>query len=373
VLLRVLCRDPLGITPAQLLPRLRALFGAAVLECVELHELDTLHYLKAAASPNPNPNPNPDPDPNPSPSPNYLKAAASNPTTLHGAPKAAQDALASTTTLSVASALRGLDADAAAADAPAVALDVPLVGAAVGPPLPPPSTCERLSTWFNQLCGCGPVIRETKQLLQAEAGADCRFLILFQTRQAAHLCAAGGDAWHLQLFTSALTTIARPAPAPRDAYWPNLLPPKPGRYLLSMVALVLMWGLFLFWTIPVTNPSPNPNPNPNPSPNPSPNPNPNPNPKPNPNQVALVQAMATVSNLAKVQGLEWLASLIQQAGSRAVHLVEGTVASLTLIFFRALTLYSGLFQVRATVTVRVRVRVSIRVRLSSPSTPASSR
>ena len=96
---------------------------------------------------------------------------------------------------------------------------MPLVGAAVGPPLPPPSTCERLSTWFNQLCGCGPVIRETKQLLQAEAGADCRFLILFQTRQAAHLCAAGGDAWHLQLFTSALTTIARPAPAPRDAYW----------------------------------------------------------------------------------------------------------------------------------------------------------
>ena len=86
-----------------------------------------------------------------------------------------------------------------------------------------------------------------------------------------------------------------------------------------------------------------------------------------------MQAMATVSNLAKVQGLEWLASLIQQAGSRAVHLVEGTVASLTLIFFRALTLYSGLFQVRATVTVRVRVRVSIRVRLSSPSTPASSR
>merc|ERR1740139_221008 len=80
VLLRVLCRDPLGITPEQLLPRLRALFGAAVLECVELHELDTLHYLKAAAS---------------------------NPTTLHGAPKAAQDALASTTPLSVASALRG--------------------------------------------------------------------------------------------------------------------------------------------------------------------------------------------------------------------------------------------------------------------------
>ena len=64
---------------------------------------------------------------------------------------------------------------------------------------------------------------------------------------------------------------------------------------------------------------------------------------------ALVQAMATVSNLAKVQGLEWLASLIQQAGSRAVHLVEGTVASLTLIFFRALTLYSGLFQVRVRV------------------------
>lgn len=283
VLLRVLCRDPLGITPAQLLPRLRALFGAAVLECVELHELDTLHYLKAAAS---------------------------NPTTLHGAPKAAQDALASTTTLSVASALRGLDAGSSQADAGAVTLDVPLVGAAEGPPLPPPSTCHRLSAWFNQLCGCGPVIRETKQLLQAEAGADCRFLILFSTRQAAHLCAAGGDAWHLQLFTSALTTIARPAPAPRDAYWPNLLPPKPGRYLLSWVALVLMWGLFLFWTIPV----------------------------------ALVQAMATVSNLAKVQGLEWLASLIQQAGSRAVHLVEGTVASLTLIFFRALTLYSGLFQ-----------------------------
>ena len=88
-----------------------------------------------------------------------------------------------------------------------------------------------------------------------------------------------------------------------------------------------------------------------------------------------MQAMATVSNLAKVQGLEWLASLIQQAGSRAVHLVEGTVASLTLIFFRALTLYSGLFQVRVrvTVTVTVKVMVSIRVRLSSPSTPASSR
>ena len=299
VLLRVLCRDPLGITPEQLLPRLRALFGAAVLECVELHELDTLHYLKAAAS---------------------------NPTTLHGAPKAAQDALASTTTLSVASALRGnphADRDARVgipvsipvsiegADAAAVRLDVDAPPARRDTPPPPsPSTCHRLSTWCNQLCGCGPVIRETKQLLQAEAGADCRFLILFHTRQAANLCAAGGDAWHLQLFTSALTTIARPAPAPRDAYWPNLLPPKPGRYLLSWVALVLMWGLFLFWTIPV----------------------------------ALVQAMATVSNLAKVQGLEWLASLIQQAGSRAVHLVEGTVASLTLIFFRALTLYSGLFQ-----------------------------
>jgi len=60
--------------------------------------------------------------------------------------------------------------------------------------------------------------------------------------------------------------------------------------------------------------------------------------------VALVQAMATVSNLAKVQGLEWLAALIQQAGSNTVHLVEGTLASLTLILFRALTLYSGLFQ-----------------------------
>ena len=71
-----------------------------------------------------------------------------------------------------------------------------------------------------------------------------------------------------------------------------------------------------------------------------------------------MQAMATVSNLAKVQGLEWLASLIQQAGSRAVHLVEGTVASLTLIFFRALTLYSGLFQVRV-----IRLRLRLRLRL----------
>ena len=70
---------------------------------------------------------------------------------------------------------------------------------------------------------------------------------------------------------------------------------------------------------------------------------------------------------ARVRVSLTLTLTLTQAGSRAVHLVEGTVASLTLIFFRALTLYSGLFQVRVRGRGRVRgrVRVGVRVRYSA--------
>ena len=282
VLLRVLSRDPLGITPAQLLPRLRLLFGDAVLEVVELHELDTLHYLKEAA---------------------YM------PATLQGGRRTSA-ALGNTTTLSVASALRG-EQEVGRLQKPEGGGGDADGSAAVPPPKPEGGALRR---WCSRVCGCGAVCGgmadEIRLLAKAEGGSDSRFLVLFETRQAASMCAAAGDAWHLQLLNTPLTTIAMPAPAPRDAYWPNLLPPQMGRKVLGMMALLAIWALFLFWTIPV----------------------------------ALVQAMATVSNLAKVQGLEWLAKTIEQAGAKTVHLVEGTIASLTLIFFRALTLYSGLFQ-----------------------------
>ena len=163
--------------------------------------------------------------------------------------------------------------------------------------LPPVHEARRDGVpWGARHTCCGEEIR-----------VDTRFLVLYAQRQAAHLCAAASS-W--QLFGPEVQTHAEPAPSPCDMYWPNVLAPAGWLRLTRFFADALTLLLFLFWTIPV----------------------------------AFVQAMATVTNLAKLPSLAWLARWLDASGPAMVASFEGSVASFTLIFFRALTLYSGLFQ-----------------------------
>ena len=58
--------------------------------------------------------------------------------------------------------------------------------------------------------------------------------------------------------------------------------------------------------------------------------------------------MATLSNLQRIRSLEWLARYVRGYGPDAVATFEGTLSSLTLLLFRCVTIYSGLFQGLAT-------------------------
>ena len=154
---------------------------------------------------------------------------------------------------------------------------------------------------------------------------------------------------------------AVPAPAPLDAYWPNLLASRLWRRFYQWAAvsatvrgarnarnassarnarnarnacLTLAWAvsslppivsfqrcsivsdlwqvaLFLFWTIPV----------------------------------AFVQSIATLTNLARAAPfLDGLVNSIENAGPATVHFVQNTLSTWVLIGLRAATLNSGLFQ-----------------------------
>ena len=107
-----------------------------------------------------------------------------------------------------------------------------------------------------------------------------RFLVLLRSRRVAALLPGrwpttlgGGHA------APTMLTI-EPAPAPNDAYWPNLLRSRWSSRLRSLAGTALTVALYLFWTIPVT----------------------------------AVQALASVQNLAQFQALAWLAQLIEDAG-----------------------------------------------------------
>ena len=87
------------------------------------------------------------------------------------------------------------------------------------------------------------VVEEVQLAFSDTPLTDSRFLVLFRRRLAAHMCVASAGVSSLQLFGPAMPVNASAAPAPRDALWHNLLPPKPGRAVVSALALVTIWAL----------------------------------------------------------------------------------------------------------------------------------
>jgi len=138
--------------------------------------------------------------------------------------------------------------------------------------------------------------------------ADSRYIIVLSSRQAAHMLAASAELPRM-LEKEPIRIEAAPAPAPRDAYWPNLLAPRFWRMVYRAAAGVGISALFLFWTIPV----------------------------------AFVQSLASLSNLAKAfPFLQGFVDHLEESGS--LTLVENTLSAFILVGLRAATLNSGLFQ-----------------------------
>ena len=100
------------------------------------------------------------------------------------------------------------------------------------------------------------------------------------------------------------------APAPADAFWPNLLKPRWRLRLNWWIGTALTVLLFLFWTVPV----------------------------------AAVQALSSLDNLVQLDAFAWLRHYADSLGQNGRATLSGFVSSMVLQFFLFITLYSGLFQ-----------------------------
>ena len=100
---------------------------------------------------------------------------------------------------------------------------------------------------------------------------------------------------------------AEAAPSPADVYWPNLLVPASSRARNALISAALTALLYLFWTVPVT----------------------------------AVQAVANLEGLCKALGCN---GALQHLSPTLTAQLNTHLSSLLLYVFRAVTMYSGIFQ-----------------------------
>ena len=134
-----------------------------------------------------------------------------------------------------------------------------------------------------------------------------RLLALMRTRRAAAICVAMSR-WPGELLERPGIVRAEAAPAPGDAFWPNLLKTHTRVRANWLIGMALSYSIFLFWTIPV----------------------------------AAVQTLASLNSLAMLDGFHWLQDLLTDDALSAT--LSGFVSSMVLQGFLFLTLNSGLFQ-----------------------------
>ena len=122
-----------------------------------------------------------------------------------------------------------------------------------------------------------------------------RFLVLLRTRRAAQICVAL-TRWPGELMAAPGFIRCESAPAPDDAFWPNLLKARWRLRLNWFVGLVLTTALFLFWTVPV----------------------------------AGVQALTSLDSLSQLELFAFLQPIIASMSSATKATLEGSLSSIVL-------------------------------------------